>query len=89
MLVSYDISDDKTRTRFSKYLNKFGHRIQYSVYQIDNSNNVIDNILIELDENFRADFMETDSVIIFNIKREGDIIRYGYAAHEDEGVIIV
>lgn len=49
----------------------------------------MDNILIELDENFRADFMETDSVIIFNIKREGDIIRYGYVAHEDEGVIIV
>ncbi|MDD7761643.1 MAG: CRISPR-associated endonuclease Cas2 [Firmicutes bacterium] len=63
--------------------------MQYSVYQIDHSNNVMDNILIELDENFRADFMETDSVIIFNIKREGDIIRYGYVAHEDEGVIIV
>lgn len=29
IIVSYDISDDKLRTNFAKYLSKFGHRIQY------------------------------------------------------------
>jgi len=27
MLISYDISDDKLRTQFSKHLKKYGYRI--------------------------------------------------------------
>ena len=34
VIVSYDISDDKLRTKFSKYLSRFGHRIQYSVARV-------------------------------------------------------
>ena len=34
IVVSYDISDDKLRTKFSKYLSRFGHRLQYSVFEI-------------------------------------------------------
>lgn len=40
IIVSYDISNDKRRTKFSKYLMKFGHRIQYSVFEIDNSDRI-------------------------------------------------
>jgi len=35
VIVSYDISDDKLRTKFSKYLSKFGHRLQYSVASVN------------------------------------------------------
>ena len=45
IILSYDIADDRLRNHFSKYITKFGHRIQYSVYQIDNSNRVLDNII--------------------------------------------
>lgn len=45
IVVSYDISDDKLRTKFSKYLSKFGHRLQYSVFEIDNSTRILNNIV--------------------------------------------
>ena len=48
IIVSYDISDDKLRTNFAKYLSKFGHRIQYSVFEIDNSTRILDNIISDL-----------------------------------------
>ena len=48
IIVSYDISDDKLRTKFAKYLSKFGHWIQYSVFEIDNSTRILDNIISDL-----------------------------------------
>ena len=45
VIVSYDISNDKLRTSFAKYLSRFGHRIQYSVFEIDNSKRIVDNIV--------------------------------------------
>ena len=89
LLVSYDISDDKIRARFSKYLTKFGHRIQYSVYEIDNSSLLIENILEDLDGKFKKLFSESDSVLIFNIKNDKNIVRYGFAKHEKESIIII
>ena len=44
IVISYDISNDKLRTRFSKYLSRFGHRIQYSVFEIDNSESFLSNM---------------------------------------------
>ena len=37
LLVSYDISDDKLRTHFAKFLSKYGYRLQYSIFEISNS----------------------------------------------------
>ena len=34
LLISYDISNDKIRTKFSKFLSKFGFRLQYSVLKL-------------------------------------------------------
>lgn len=67
IVVSYDISDDKLRTRFSKYLSKFGHRLQYSVFEIDNSQRIIDNIVSDLKNKFEKRFTQSDSVIILII----------------------
>ena len=44
VIVSYDISNDKLRTSFAKYLSRFGHRIQYSVFEIDNSKRIVDKM---------------------------------------------
>ncbi|MCQ4775514.1 CRISPR-associated endonuclease Cas2 [Lacrimispora saccharolytica] len=41
IIVSYDISDDKLRAKFAKYLSRFGNRIQYSVFEIDNSPRIV------------------------------------------------
>ena len=52
IILSYDIHDDKLRTRFSKHIKKYGHRLQYSVYEIDNSSKMLDNICVEIQNIF-------------------------------------
>lgn len=75
VIVSYDISVDKLRTKFSKYLSRFGHRIQYSVFEIDNSKRIIDNIVNDLTNNFEKSFSQEDSVIIFKMSSSCEILR--------------
>ncbi|WP_407932784.1 CRISPR-associated endonuclease Cas2 [Granulicatella seriolae] len=89
IILSYDISENKVRTRFNKFITKYGYRLQYSVYKIENAPNIIDNILIQIDKRFKKQFSEEDSVIIFHIKNENDIIRYGYAVHDNEDLIMI
>lgn len=89
VLISYDISDDKKRTKFAKYLSKFGHRIQYSVFEIENSERILNNIIADLNNKFTKIFDEKDSVYIFKLSPSCDIIRYEYAKHEESDVIIV
>jgi len=56
LLISYDVADDKVRTQFSKFIRKYGRRIQYSVYEIHNSERVIANICAEIEGNFEKKF---------------------------------
>lgn len=84
VIVSYDISVDKLRTKFSKYLSRFGHRIQYSVFEIDNSKRIIDNIVNDLTNNFEKSFSQEDSVIIFKMSSSCEILRYGYAKNYEK-----
>ena len=67
LVVSYDISDTKKRARFSKMLRMKGAiRLQYSVYEKNNTTRVIDNLLIKIEE-FSKQFSGEDSVIIFDV----------------------
>ncbi|MFR4337587.1 MAG: CRISPR-associated endonuclease Cas2 [Lachnospira pectinoschiza] len=47
------ISNDKLRTKFAKYLSRFGHRLQYSVFEIDNSEKIVNNIVNDLKNKLR------------------------------------
>ena len=68
IIISYDIADDKLRGRFSKMLTKNGAiRLQYSVYEINNTKRVIDNIIILIEEKFSKFFSGADSVVIFDV----------------------
>lgn len=89
VIVSYDISDDKLRAKFSKYLSRFGHRIQYSVFEIDNSKRIIDNIVNDLTNNFEKKFSQEDSVIIFKLSSSCEVLRYGYAKNEESDFLII
>jgi CRISPR-associated protein Cas2 len=89
VIVSYDISDDKLRAKFSKYLCRFGHRIQYSVFEIDNSNKLLNNIICDIENCFSKKFTEDDSVYIFKLSSSCEVIRYGFAKHEEEDVLII
>lgn len=90
LIISYDFTDNKTRARFSRFLKKYGRKIQFSVYEIKNSQRILQNILDEIELRYEKEFTNSDSILIFSIcegcKRK--ILRYGYAAHEEEEVVI-
>lgn len=89
IVVSYDISDDKLRTRFSKYLSNFGHRLQYSVFEIDNSQRIIDNIVSDLKNKFEKRFTQSDSVIIFKLSSSCEVLRFGYAKNDEKTFLLI
>ena len=90
IILSYDIVSDKVRTRFAKFLNKYGRRLQYSVYEIRNSQRILNNILEEIKINYEKQFTEADSVVIFQVCEAGKkkIIRFGYARNEEQDVVL-
>lgn len=89
IIISYDISDDKLRTKFSKYLSRFGHRLQYSVFEIENSTRILNNIITDLKNKYERAFSQSDSVIIFKMSSSCEIIRYGYAKNDEKDFIII
>ncbi|MDX1959251.1 MAG: CRISPR-associated endonuclease Cas2 [Leptospiraceae bacterium] len=88
LLISYDISDTKLRTKFSKYITKYGGRLQYSVYEIKNSERVLANIITEIEYNYSKKFGETDSIMIFKLSKTCEITKYGYAKNSDSDLIV-
>lgn len=82
LVISYDISDTKLRAKFSKMLTQNGAiRLQYSVYEVNNSDRIIANLLLKIDE-FASNFNGEDSVIIFNVSSV-KLKKYGNAIHRD------
>ena len=89
VVVSYDISNDKLRTKFAKYLSRFGHRLQYSVFEIDNSKKIVNNIVNDLKNKYEKSFSQEDSVIIFKLSSSCEVMRFGYAKNDEKDFIII
>ena len=89
IIISYDISDDKLRTKFSKYLSRFGHRIQYSVFEIDNSEKILNNIMADISNKYEKRFSQEDSIIIFILSKTCKTVRYGYAKNEESDLVMI
>ncbi len=89
LIVSYDISDNKLRTRFSKFLCKFGYRLQYSVFKIKNSDRILNNIISKIEGSYAKKFSQSDSVILFVLSKNCKTLKFGYAKNEDEELIFV
>lgn len=62
---------------------QFGHQIQYSVFEIDNSKRIVDNIVNDLTNTFEKRFSQSDSVYIFKMSSSCEVLRYGYAKNEE------
>ncbi len=88
-IVAYDFTNNKARSRFSKFLKKFGRKIQFSVYEIKNSQRILQNILDEVELRYRKKFRGSDSILIFQICEgcKKKIIKYGYAKNEEKEVV--
>lgn len=86
LVVSYDIADDKLRNRFSKMLTKNGAiRLQYSVYELNNTKRVMDNLMVKIDY-YAKMFGGADSVIVFDVANV-NLKKYGNAIHRDEDIV--
>lgn len=88
-LLTYDISDDKLRTRFSKFLSRYGRRVQNSVFEIKNSPRILSNISIEIQTRFERNFTQADSVLIYSVGDTDCIAKFGYAKNEDSDLLIL
>ena len=90
LVVSYDFEDNKPRTRFSKFLKKFGRKLQYPVYEIRNSRRILQNILNEVELKYRKEFKNADSIVVIPLCElcKKNVMRYGYAENDDKEVVI-
>ncbi len=88
-IVSYDFEDTSRRTKFSTFLKKYGRRLQYSVFELKNSQRVLENIQKEIDMKYKPHFTKNDSIVIINVCEacKAKIKRYGYAANEENQVV--
>ncbi len=89
ILISYDISNTKTRTKFAKFLEKYGERIQFSVFRIKNSNRILNIITEEIKLTYAPLFKKTDSIYVFRLNNTcmQRTLKFGYAVYEDKDVV--
>lgn len=86
IIISYDISDDKMRTNFSKMLKKNGAiRLQFSVYKVRNTKRIMDNLVAKI-EAYAKHFTADDSVVLFEVDSE-KTTKYGNVVHHDQAVV--
>lgn len=88
IIIAYDISDNRVRTRFSKFLEKYGTRVQFSVFEVRNSKRLLDIVTNGIETKFKKRFAPGDSIYIFRTNHE-DTIRYGSATLVDSNLIFI
>jgi len=87
IIISYDIKDDKIRTKFAKMLRSQGAiRLQFSVYEVNNTQRIIENIKLNVVEKFSKLFTGADSVLIFDAPN-AKVEKFGNAIHRDKDVV--
>lgn len=87
-LVVYDIQSDKLRTKFAKFLEQYGVRIQYSVFSVVNSPRILANIMVEIANRFEKRFSQGDSVLIYQIPDNSCVAKFGYHIDDDSDLVI-
>ena len=89
IIISYDISDTKLRTKFSKFLMKNGGiRLQYSVYEFNNTNRMIENVKDKIRIHYCPLFCHDASVVLFTATKE-NVEKYGNGIHRDIDLVVL
>ncbi|WP_435547387.1 CRISPR-associated endonuclease Cas2 [Desulfobacterium sp. N47] len=88
-LVSYDIPDDRRRTRLAKTLKDYGGRVQYSVFECLLNQELFDKMIGRIE----TIIMEAeDSVRIYglcaNCERVIKVIGTGEVSHDEDVYIL-
>ena len=61
-------------------------RLQMSVYEINNSQRVMDNLVVRIQDIFSKEFGGDDSVVIFETDAS-KICKYGNEVHRDKDIL--
>lgn len=87
IVISYDIHNAKLRANFSKMLQKEGAiRLQYSVYEVNNTEAMINSVKRRIEEEYAPLFTGGDSVMVFDVNNER-VVKYGNAIHRDQDMV--
>ena len=88
IIICYDISNNKVRTKFSKFLEQYGVRLQMSVFELEQSTRLLNVIQEQIKQKFEPLFEDCDSIFIFytDLKKA---VRYGASKHLDNGLIFL
>lgn len=87
IIISYDIKNDKIRTKFAKMLRAQGAiRLQFSVYEVNNTQRIINNIKTNIVDRYSKLFTGADSVLIFDAPN-AKVEKYGNAIHRDSDIV--
>lgn len=87
-LIVYDIHNDKLRTKFAKFLEQYGVRVQYSVFSVTNSPRILSNIKVEITNQFEKSFAQGDSVMVYQVPDDACVAKFGYPVDDDSDLII-
>ena len=87
-LIIYDIQDDKLRTKFAKFLEQYGIRMQYSVFSVTNSPRILTNIKVEITRLFEKCFTQGDSVMVYQVPDDACVAKFGYPVDDESDLII-
>ncbi|RAL55784.1 CRISPR-associated endonuclease Cas2 [Candidatus Gracilibacteria bacterium GN02-872] len=91
LIVAYDIHNDKLRTKFGKLLKKFGRRLQYSVFEVKNSERILGILKTEIENIYAPRFTGADSIIVFPVSDSLNkkVLRFGQPALEEEELLFL
>lgn len=91
LIVTYDIHNDKLRTKFWKLLKKYWRRLQYSVFEIKNSERILNILKIEIEKIYAPQFTWADSILVFPISDsvQKKVLRYWQPALEKEEILFL
>jgi CRISPR-associated protein Cas2 len=59
------------------------------VFEIKNSDRILQNIKANINKDFEKKFSQNDSIIIFDLSKQCEITKYGYAKNDEKDLIIL
>ena len=82
VVVSYDVPDNKRRTRIMKLLKNFGAHVQYSVFECEVQDQAykhmrqrLDRLIAPKEDSVRFYFLDEDQVKRIEVKGIGEVVR--------------
>jgi CRISPR-associated protein Cas2 len=91
ILICYDIRNNRNRLKLSKYLEKYGRRLQFSIFEIDQHYSILNEIKANIKLEFAPRLRNNDSILIVPMmaSMEHKIIRHGAKIQKEKQYITI